>query len=93
MCKVFNSDGKFYVYQSDGKFNVLYSDVKFNILYSDSKFNVLYSDENSCIKFKIESIVLDESNYKDSEEILNFVMKIDIFENFVFFLKFQLENC
>ena len=57
-----------------------------------TKKSVKLSD-GICSNPETESIVLNENDQKDMEEVLNFVMKTDIPENFVFLLRSQLQNC
>lgn len=51
------------------------------------------NSDGICSNPETESIVLNENDQKDMEEVLNFVMKTDIPENFVFLLRSQLQNC
>lgn len=59
-----------------------------------TKKSVKLSD-GICSNPETESIVLNENDQKDMEEVLNFVMKTDIPEIFVhvFLLRSQLQNC
>ena len=51
------------------------------------------NSDGICSNPETESIVLNENDQKDMEEVLNSVMKTDIPENFVFLLRSQLQNC